>query len=162
MPRDYEDLYDLDNMDDTELRELIEQELAEYPELDPDLIEPVVEDGFVRLEGRVGTEQELQQVEHLLSDVLGLSAYSNGLVVDETVRGLRSEAADEEAVEEAELSGSSAEDAAHTDPEAAHLMEDTVSEQYGTQDVRKAVERGHSYEPPDRPPQEGSRSEENH
>lgn len=162
MPHDYEDLYDIENLDDSELRDLIEEELAEDPELDPELIETIVRDGYVRVEGRVGTEQELQRVEHVLGDVLGLTAYSNELIVDETVRGTRSEAADEEAAEESEVSESAAEDASHTDPEAAHLMDDTASEQYGTQDLKKAVERGYTYEPPPMPPQEGSRSEENH
>jgi hypothetical protein len=162
MPRDFENLYDLDHLDDEDLAALVEQELSEHPELDPDLIDIRVENGFVRLEGRVGTEQELQTIEHVLSDVLGVTSYSNELVLDQSVRGARSDAADEEAAEEREVAESSIEDAAHSEPEAAHLMEDTASEQYGTQDPKQATERGQSYDPPDRPGQEGSWSEETH
>jgi hypothetical protein len=162
MARDFENIYDLENMDDDDLEALVRQEISEYEDLDPDLVEVHAEDGFVRVEGRVGTEQELQEVELILSDVIGLTSYSNELVIDELVRGERSEAADEEAAEEQELSESLGEDAAHTDPAAAHLMDDTASEQYGTQDPKQATERGQSYDPPDRPGQEGSWSEETH
>ena len=47
------------------------------------------------LTGRVGTEQEIQQVEQILLDVIGITEVSNELVVDELRRGERSEAADE-------------------------------------------------------------------
>lgn len=94
MASDYEDLYDIDNISDADLRELVLQELHEHPEIDVDFIEISVQDGEVRVAGRVGTEQEVQQIEHVLTDLLGASDIHNELVIDELVRGERSEAAD--------------------------------------------------------------------
>lgn len=160
---DYEDLYDLDDLDDTELAELIEQELSEYPGMDGDLVEIEVEDGFVRLIGRVGTEQELQSIEQVVSDVLGVQRYANELVIDELVRAERSEAADEAVAQEREASETVLrEPAAQTDPQAQHLLEDTATELYGTQDMSRAISDGAAYEAPDRPTQEGHLSKEDH
>ena len=47
MADDFEDLYDLDSLDDTSVYDLILQELHEYPDLDPDLVDIQVENGFV-------------------------------------------------------------------------------------------------------------------
>lgn len=160
---DYEDLYDLDDLDDTELAELIEEELSEYPGMDADLVEIEVEDGFVRITGRVGTEQELQGIESVVSDVLGIQSYANELVIDDLVRAERSEAADEAVAEEREASETILrEPSAQTDPQAQHLLEDTATELYGTQDMSRAIGDGAAYEAPDRPLQEGHWSEEDH
>lgn len=163
MPTDYEDIFDLENLDDDELRDLIAQQIGEMPELDPDDVDVQVDDGFVILSGRVGTEQELQQAEHVLTDVLGIGNYSNELVVDELVRGEYSEAADD-AVAEAEEATSTmlGEPGERTDPQAEHLLEELDGEQFGTQDAQRSVSRGEAYEPPDRPIQEGTWSEEQH
>src|SRR5688572_33493490 len=100
MADDFEDLYDLDNLSDEDLRDLVRQELSEYPEIDTDLVDVQVVDGRVQLSGRVGTEQELQQIEHVITDVIGLSAVDNEMVVDELVRGEMPEAADDAAAYE--------------------------------------------------------------
>lgn len=162
MATDYEDLYDLDDLDDQEIADLIYQELEEVPELDPDLIDVDVEDGFVTVTGRVGTEWELQVVEHVLSDVLGIANYSNELVVDELVRAEYSPAADEAVAEDAEVEAQLGEGFGRTDPSAEHLFEDLPGELYGTHDLQQAIELGEAYEAPDRPVQEGSWSEEAH
>jgi len=162
MATDFEDLYDLDNLDDQEIADLIYQELEEYPEIDPDLIDVEVEDGFVTVTGRVGTEWELQVVEHVLTDVLGIANYSNELVLDELVRGEYSPAADEAVAEDLEVEAQIGEGAGQTDPSAEHLIEDLAGELYGTHDVQQAIEFGEAYEVPDRPVQEGSWSEEAH
>ena len=130
MPGDFEDLYDLENMDDEEIEALILEELGEYPDIDPDDISVDVEDGFVTLTGRIGTEPELQEIEFILSDVIGIANYSN--------------------------------EPGRTDPQAQHLLEDVRGDAYSTHDMQQAIERGQAYEPPDRPIQEGSWSEENH
>lgn len=162
MATDYEDLFDVDNMDDDEIEDLIREELESYPELDPEPLNIEVEEGFVTLGGRVGTEEELQLVEHAVSDVLGIANYSNELVVDELTRAEHDEGADVAAVEDAEVEDDLGESGRVTEPTADHLIEDLESEMYGTHDVHKAIERGTAYEPPDRPPQEGTWSEENH
>ena len=87
MPGDYEDVDDIETMDDEELRDRILEEFEDYGDLDPDLVEVRVERGRVTLSGRVGTERELQQFEHVVTDVLGVRDVSNEIVVDELVRG---------------------------------------------------------------------------
>ncbi|HEX7048966.1 MAG TPA: BON domain-containing protein [Longimicrobiales bacterium] len=162
MPDDYEDLYDLDNLDADEIYDLLVQELGDYPDLDPDLLEIEVEDGFVTLTGRVGTEQELQEIEYVLTDVLGISNYSNELIVDELVRAEAAVGADDAVVEDEEVEAQFGEEGERTDPQADHLLVDLGGEQYGTHNAQRAIARGEAYEPPDHPLQEGSWSEERH
>ena len=163
MAREYDDLYDLSNLDDNELKDLVLQELREYPDIDAELVEVDVEGGLIRLSGRVGTEQEVQAVEHVITDVLGANRVNNELVVDEVVRGERSEAADDAFIEDLEadpqLAGSGASTTSDT---AQHLVEDLEAEQFGTHNPQEAVERGTAYEPPDRAIQQGSYSLEDH
>src|SRR5688572_20344281 len=159
---DFEDVYDIENMGDDELKDLVLQELRDFPEIDVDLIEVQVRAGAIRLSGRVGTEQELQQVENFITDRLGVDDVANELVVDELVSGARSEGADDAWVEENEADPQTGEQDLRTSDTAAHLMDDTQSEQFGTHNVQEAIERGISYEPPDRGIQEGHTGRENH
>lgn len=160
MARDYEDLYYLEGMSDDEIRDLIIQELNEYPEIDVDLIDVNVTNGAVQLSGRMGTDQEIQQVERVLTDVIGISQVKNELVLDELTRGERSEAADDAWIEENESGPRAAR--APTSDEAGHLMPNTQADQNGTDSPQEAIERGTAYEPPDTPPHEGTWSRENH
>jgi len=164
MADDFEDLYSLDNLDDSEVYDLILQELHEYADLDTDMIEIQVQDGFITLGGRVGTEQELQEIESVLSDVLGAANYSNEITIAGVARTEHSEAADDVPgeIELADAESPLGEGDDRTDPQAVHLLEDLPGELYGTHDVQKAIERAEAYEPLDRPIQEGSWSEENH
>jgi len=162
MADDFENLYDIDNMNDDELRELVVQELRDNPEIDADLIEVSARNGTVTVAGRVGTEQEIQQVEQILSDVIGLPNISNELVIDELRRGQLSEAADEAWAEDYAATPQAGAGPTATSDEAAHLIDDVEAEQFGTSDPQEAIERGTSYEPPTTPVQQGSRSRENH
>lgn len=162
MPRDYEDVEGLDQLNDRDLRERIEQEFEEYPELEGALVEVRVDQGQVTLAGRVGSESEYQQLEHIVTDVLGIKDVSNELVVDELVRAEYSEAADEARAQRIRAGGPAAAASDATSDTADHLLEDTASEQFGTRDMREAIERGHSYQPPPGPIQEGTESRENH
>jgi hypothetical protein len=159
---DYEDIPDIESLDDAELAALIRQELDDYPALDADRIELRVEGGRVLLSGRVGTERELQEFEHVLTDVIGIREVENDLVVDELVRQDNPEAADLAAAEHALDKGPTGAGADRTSDTAEHLMTDTAGEQFGTDDVSEAVERGYSYQPPTGPTQEGTRSREDH
>src|SRR5690625_3725493 len=94
MVGDFEDLYDLENLDDDQIHDLIIEELEEYGDIDVDLLEIDVLDGFVTLSGQVGTEYELQVVENVLTDILGIANYSNEIVIGGLVRFEQSEAAD--------------------------------------------------------------------
>jgi len=161
MGRDYEDLYDLSAMGDEEIRGLIMDQLADYTGIDPSEVEVEVKDGQVRLAGRVGTEHDYQVIEHVLTDVIGVAALSNEMVVAEARRGEQPEAADDALA--ARLAGGSGRGGANrTEDTAEHLLRDTSAELHGTDDVREAIERGYSYNPPSEPTQEGSRSREDH
>ena len=164
MAREYDDIHDIANLDDGELKDLVLQELREYPDIDVDLVEVNVDQGQVRLSGRVGTEQEVQTVEQVITDVLGINNVQNELVIFDAVRGQRSEAADEAAVEEMEADAQFAAGggATVTSDTAQHLVEDLEAEHFGTHNAQEAVERGTSYEPADRAIQQGSYSIEDH
>jgi hypothetical protein len=162
MAEDYERIFDIENMSDGELRELVYQQLREYPDLDPELVDVTVDEGAVRLRGRVGTEQELQTIEHIVTDLLGVSEVSNEMVIDELVRGERSEAADDSLAEQMEGDPQLGTGAERTEDSAKHLLGDIEAELYGTHDPQEAAQDGTPYEPPDRPIQEGTWSRENH
>ena len=162
MAHDYDDLYDIANLDDGELKDLVLQQLREYPDIDVDLVEVDVSRGNVRLAGRVGTEQEVQTVEHVVTDLIGAERVRNELVIFDVARGERSEAADDAIIEDMEADPQISVGASNTSDTAQHLVEDLEAEQFGTHDPQEAVERGTAYEPPDRPIQQGSYSIEDH
>lgn len=149
MAQDFENIYDIESMDDGEIKALIEQELSENPDIDPADVDVSVSAGMVTLEGRVGTEGEYQGIEHVVTDLIGIKDVSNNLVIDELRRGEQSEAADYAAGD-------------RTSDTAQHLMDDTAGDQFGTSDMSEAISEGLSYNPPDNPVQEGTWSKENH
>jgi hypothetical protein len=157
MAEDFDDLFDVENLDDDELRELVVQQFGEYPSIDADLLDVDVHGGAVRVSGRVGTDAELQHVEHVLANVLGVPSYSNEVVVDALARAEQPEAG-----EAAGGGAAEPELADRTDPEAQHLLEDTAGDLYGTDDMQKSITRGQSYRPPDGPGREGFWSGEDH
>ncbi len=162
MPRDFENVHRIQDMDDQELSDLIVQELGEYPDVDVDDVEVRVERGFITLGGRVGTEYELQLIAHVVTDVLGIESYSNEILIDEARRAQLPEAADEEAaVEGASMSQIGGNDVQTSDT-ANHLIQHVDEELYSTHDLQQAIQEGLNYEAPDRPVQEGYWSEENH
>lgn len=162
MTDDYEGIFDIEDLDDDELRDLVVQELREVPEIDIDLISIDVQQGRVSVSGRVGTEQERQQVEQVLTDVLRVESVSNEIVIDELVRGERSEAADDAVAEDFEADPALGSGARRTTDEAAHLDPDIGAELYGTRNPMQATGEGTAWTPPDRPIQEGTWSDEQH
>jgi hypothetical protein len=160
MAGDYEDFYDIDSLTDPELEALVREELDEYPDLDASGLAITVADGRVTVSGRIGTEAEYQQIEHVLTDVIGV-AVANEMLIDELTRHEQPMAADE-ANAQVYASGRGGRGGAdRTDDAAEHLLADTGAEQFGTNDVGEAVERGYSYNPPETPVQEGTWSKEN-
>jgi hypothetical protein len=156
------DLYDFANLSDAEIREIVVQHLRETPGLDHEWMDVDVNDGFVRLSGRVGTDGEVEVAETVVHDVLGIERYVNELVVDELHRGDRPMAADLAAAEEREIDdplGGTGEQ--HSDT-AQHLVEDVEQETFGTHDPGRAVEQGETYIPPDGPAPGGYGSREDH
>jgi hypothetical protein len=96
MAQDFENVFDLDDLSDEELRGLVRDQLAEENALDVDNILVTVKEGFVTLSGRVGTEDEKQVADHVLSDVIGLESYANDIFVDPVRLDEEPEAADDQ------------------------------------------------------------------
>lgn len=156
------DLYDFDHMTDDEIRDLVVQQLSEYPSVDTGWIDVQVKDGVVTLGGRVGTDHEYRVAEEIIHDVLGIQNYSNELVVDETHRFLLPEAADDELSMLEDLNDQLGDPEQNQSDTASYLVEDLESQTFGTHDMGKAIEGGVPYIPPDHPVGDGYDSTENH
>jgi hypothetical protein len=156
MARDYEDIHDLDDLGDDELRELVRNHLRDNNMVDIDDIGVRVEDGIVHLTGRVGTDAESRVAERVVTDVIGLTDVSNELVVDPLRRAASPEAVDEHLADEERREGLLLGDrAVPLDPEAEHLEEDLDSRLFGTTDVQQAIADGTAWIPPESPTPEG-------
>jgi len=156
------ELYNLEDLTDDELRQLVLDQFREHPNLGASEVDVVVIEGHVTLTGRVGTDGEVQVATALLDDVLGLERYTNDLVVDEIMRGTLPLATDdvlggEEEVEEP-LGGSGSQQS----DTAEHLVEDLEADTFGTRDMGKAIQGGNTYIPPDHPVSDGYGSREEH
>jgi hypothetical protein len=151
MARDYENVTDIESMDDDEVADLIRQEIAETPNLDGGEIEINVTSGRVVLEGRVGSEQEYQRIERVVTDLLGIKDVSNNLIVDEFYRAQQADAADVATGDRAANSNGSSVPGDRTSDTAEHLLTDTAGDQFGTSDMSEAISEGLSYNPPDNP-----------
>ena len=156
MARDFEDVHDIDDLSDDELRELVREHLAADSALDIDDLTITVTDGRVLLDGRVGTDEERRIAEHIVTDVLGLENYENRIFVDPVRRALTSEAIDDSLAEEDATEGRLLGDRpASISPETEVHEEDIEAELYGTTDVGHAIEEGTSWIPPEAPTPEG-------
>ncbi len=156
MAHDFEDLHDLDDLSDDELRDLARDALREHQLLDADDITVRVEDGVVILAGRVGTEAELRVAERVITDRLGVEQVENELVVDALRRSESPEAVDDHLADEAEREGLLLGDRTRPlSPEASHLEEDIDARLFGTTDVGNAIEEGNAWIPPTGPTPEG-------
>ena len=156
MARDFEDLHDLDDLSDDELRELVRTHLAANNSIDANDIVVHVEDGVVRLTGRVGTESERRVAEHVVTDVLGLERVENELLVDPIRRAESPEAIDDHLADEERHEGLLLGDrAAPINPETEHLVDDLDARLFGTTDLQNAIERGTAWIPPTSPTPEG-------
>lgn len=156
MPGDFENLHDISDLNDRELRDLARSALREHHGLDPEYISVKVKDGAVALEGRVGTDYERRVAERVLTDVLGLKDVRNDLVVAamhraESPNDIHEHLADEERNEGLLLGDRPV----PLDPEAEHLEEDLDARLFGTSDVGKAISEGVTWIPPESPTQEG-------
>lgn len=156
MARDYEDINNLDDLSDSEIRDLVRAHLREHTGVDPDDITVSVRDGAAILEGRVGTDAERRIAEHVITDVVGLAMVHNNLVVDAIRRAESPAAIDDHLVEEERTEGLALGDRplSHS-PEAEHLDEDLDARLFGTSDVGKSIAEGTAWIPPESPTQEG-------
>ncbi|MEO8619860.1 MAG: BON domain-containing protein [bacterium] len=157
MAHDFEDLHNIDELDDSELRDLVREQLKEHAGLDIDEITVHAHDGQVTLSGRVGSDGERRIAEHVLTDVLGIQDFSNDLVVDALARASNPEAADDSAEEEGERRGDFSDVEVSMTDESAHLADGADEDLSGTSDYQKVMEDGMTYNPPSGPTPEGMR-----
>jgi len=156
MARDFEDLHNLDDLSDDELRGVVRDHLAAHNALDIDDLTIRVQDGRVILEGRVGTDGERLIAEHVVTDLVGAQNCQNDIFVDPSRRALSPEAVDEHLVDEDRREGLLLGDrAVPLSPETETLEEDIDGELYGTTDVGHAIQEGTAWIPPEGPTQEG-------
>lgn len=156
MARDFEDIHDLDDLSDRELRDLIVTRFRETNALDADDITVRVADGCVSLEGRVGTDAERRIAEHVLTDAVGIMEFENAIVVDPIRRVESSEDMEDHLAQEEREEGVLLGDRpVPLSPEAEHLEEDLDARLWGTTDVSKAIEEGTAWIPPEAPTPEG-------
>jgi hypothetical protein len=158
MARDYEDFSSIDDLDDDELRQLVRDRLADHPDLDVDDISVTVDQGTVRLEGRVGTEAELRMAERVLTDLVGVVEYDNSLVVDALRRVETPIDIDDHLETERQSAGSLFGEMPEQDePTVVEARGDENLDQrmFGTTNYQDAVAHGVPYEPPEAPTQEG-------
>ena len=156
MAQDYEDIEDTEVLSDGELRALVRDRLEEQLAFDPDDVSIGVRDGVVHLAGRVGTEEELRIVEHVVTDIVGIKEVQNNLVVDAIRRAESPAAIDEHLVDEELHEGLLLGDRPRTEnPESEHLHENIRAELFGTTDVQESIEGAIPWTPPDSPTPEG-------
>jgi hypothetical protein len=158
MERDFENVHDLDNLSDSELRQLVRTHLAAHNALDADDVAVRVEEGVVVLEGRVGTEGERRIAEHVVTDVLGITSVRNEILIDPIRRAESPEAVDDHLVEEERTEGLLLGDRARPyNDEAEPLDDDDNADErlFGTTDVQDAIAGGTAWIPPESPTPEG-------
>lgn len=160
MARDFEDIRELDDLNDDEMRQLVRERIAEHTGLDPDDITVRVEAGQVVLEGRVGTDGERRIAEHVVTDVVGIVDVRNDMVVDPLRRAESPMDIEDHLVEEEATEGLLLGDRPpqRQDEDALHADEDDDAVHgVGTTDIQKSIESGTAWIPPTGPTPEGMR-----
>ena len=160
MARDYEDFSSIDDLDDEELRQLVRDRLGDHPNLDLDDFTVHVEDGTVRLEGRVGTEAELRIADHVLTDLVGVASFDNQLLVDPNARDETPMDIEDHLQAERETAGTLIGEMPEQEESTVHQArgdEDLDQRMFGTTDYQDAVAHGTAYIPPESPTPEGMR-----
>ena len=157
MARDFEDLHDIGDLSDDELRGLVREHLAAHNALDIDDLTFQVSDGTVTLGGRVGTEGERLIAEHVVTDLLGATSVRNEILVDPIRRAESPEAIDEHLVDEDRHAGLQLGDRPTSlSPEVEETEPPIDADLYGSTDVRTAISDGTPWNPPEGPTQEGN------
>jgi hypothetical protein len=157
MARDYEDINNIDQLDERDLRALVREQLAAHNGLDIDDIAVQIEnETMVVLSGRVGTEGERRIAEHILTDQLGIQDFRNDLVIDPIRRAESPMDIDDHLAEEERSEGLLLGDrAVPLTDESEHLADERETDISGTTDVQNAIERGAAWVPPEGPTPEG-------
>src|ERR1044071_3215993 len=124
MADDFDNSDEIQNLSDDELKRYVLDVLRSEKAFDVNDITVDVNGGAVRLSGRVGTEEELRIVDHVLTDVIAVRNVDNEIVVDEIRRAQSPEAIDEHLADEEEHAGLMLGDVPRPfSPEAEHLAD---------------------------------------
>lgn len=157
MERDYEDIFDSEDLDADELRRQVRETLRDNRSIDPLDINIHVRENKVVLTGRVGTDAEKRIAERVVGDRIGLTNVESQLVVDPLRRATSPEAVDEHLADEEDHEGLLLGDRAvpFTDT-SEHLQADMGAEYMGTTDRMEATEEAIPWIPPESPTPEGT------
>jgi hypothetical protein len=160
MARDFEDIHDIDNLSDGELRQLVRNHLAAHNALDADYLDVRVEDGVVILGGRVGTEAERRIAHNVVTDVLGITRVRDEILIDPIRRAESPEAIDDHLVDEDRTEGLLLGDRAkpfgdEAEPVDGRDRHSVDKHLFGTSDVQDAIAGGTTWIPPEAPTPEG-------
>lgn len=156
MAGDYENLHNIEELDDTELRDLVKEQLGEHAGLDIDDITVRAANGVVTLSGRVGTDGERRVAEHVLTDVLGIQEFQNDLIVDSIRRAESPAAIDDHLADEESRNGAILGDVeVPFTAESEHLSDELRDDVGGTTDMQRVMEDGMTWNPPSGPTPEG-------
>jgi hypothetical protein len=154
--KDYEDLSNIDELSDGEVRALVRDRLDEQRAFDPDDIDIAVRNGVVQLSGRVGTEEEFRIIERVVSDLVGITRVKNDMVVDPIRRAQSPEPIDEHLADEELHEGLLLGDRPRPQSdEAEHVNENLRAELFGTTDVQESIADAIPWIPPESPTPEG-------
>ena len=157
MQRDFEDIFDTEDLDADELRRLVHETLRDNRSIDPAEISVHVRAGKVILAGRVGTDTEKRIAERVVGDRIGLTNVESQLVVDPLRRATSPEAADENVSDEEQHEGLLLGDAPRSHSDSSdHLASHAEDELLGTVDRTEAIEDGIPWIPPESPTPEGT------
>ena len=158
MARDYEDIHDIDDLSDDELKALVRDQLKSHNGLDVNDLEVRVEDGAVCLGGRVGTEGERRIAEHVVTDVLGIISVKNEILVDAIRRAESPMAIDEHLAEEERTEGLQLGDRPRQFADGSQPADadaDVDEANWGSTDVQDVIANGVPWIPPESPTPEG-------
>jgi len=157
MQRDFEDIFDVEDLDPDELRHLVHETLRSNRSIDPSAIAVHVESGKVILAGRVGTDAEKRIAERVVGDRIGLTNVESQLIVDPLRRAVSPEAADEDIGDDEQDEGLLLGDGprSHSDT-SDHLASHAEDDLFGTVDRTEAIEDGIPWIPPESSTPEGT------
>jgi hypothetical protein len=156
MADDFDNSDEIQNLSDDELKRYILDEFRSRKAFDVNDIGVEVNDGAVRLTGRVGTEEELRIIDHVITDVISARNVTNEIVIDEIRRAESPEAIDEHIADEEEHGGLLLGDVPRPiSPEADHLADIADDGSVGTHDVQESIESAEPWIPPESPTPEG-------
>jgi hypothetical protein len=156
MARDFENIHNIEDLNDRELRGLVREHLAANNAIDIDDLTVEAVDGRVILGGRVGTDGERLVAEHIVTDLLGIRRVRNDIFVDPIRRATSPEEIDDHLADEDRREGLLLGDKpVPLSPEVEDTEPPIDADLFGTTDPHIAIADGTPWIPPEGPTPEG-------